>query len=83
MLLGSAGFPDGFIVVLVFGEPAVLPLVVPVDVPVVVPVAALPGGGAAPAPVAPPLVWASANVPESANAAVNAKVVIFIVVSCS
>jgi len=66
----------------VAGDPAVLPVVVPlVDGPAVVPLAA---GGlpVAELPPAEPLpLCASAKVPESANAAANAIVASFMVVS--
>lgn len=71
--------------------PTVLPVVVPGEVPVLEPTdgeVAAPEDVVpedtppeAPVPAAPP-VWASAIVLESASAPANAKVVIFMVVSC-
>jgi hypothetical protein len=77
--LGSAALPDGFMGLEVLTEPAV-PL--PGTAPVVVP-AVLPAGGGVPTLGAP--VCASAKVPDdSANAVAvaNAKVMIFMFVSC-
>ena len=91
-LLGSAGFPDGFIGLgLLAVLPTVLPVVVPGDVPVVVPTdgeLAVPGDmvpeedPAVPAPVAAPPVCASAIVLVRASAPANAKVMTFMLVSC-
>jgi len=90
-LLGSAGFPDGFIGL---GLLAVLPVVVPGDVPVLEPTdgeLVVPGDMVpedapleVPTPLEPaePPVCASAIVLESASAPANAKVLIFMVVSC-
>ena len=92
-MLGSAGFPDGFIGLgLLAVLPTVLPVVVPGDDPVLEPTdgeLAAPGDmvpedappEVRPAPAAPP-VWASATVLDSASAPANAKVMIFMVVSC-
>ena len=87
--LGPSVLPDGLWVLpgpvagAVAGDPAVLPVVVPlVDGPAVVPLAAggLPVAELPPAEPLPPL-CASAKVPESANAAANAIVASFMVVS--
>jgi hypothetical protein len=95
-LLGSAGFPDGFIGLgLLAVLPTVLPVVVPGDVPVVVPTdgeLVVPGDDMVPddapvdvpvpvEPAAPP-VCASAIVLVRASAPANAKVMIFMLVSC-
>jgi hypothetical protein len=96
-LLGSAGFPDGFIGLGVLAVlPIPLPVVVPVEVFGLVPIVGFPeptvpedvvADDAAPelaVPAEPPLVpvaCASAAVLESASAAANANVVILIVVS--
>jgi hypothetical protein len=88
-LLGSAGFPDGFIGLgLLAVLPTELPVVVPGDVPVEGPTEgelAVPGDVVpveVPVPLAPaaPPVWASAIVLESASAPANARVMIFMVV---
>lgn len=93
--MGSAGLPDGFIGLgLLAVLPTVLPVVVPGGVPVleptdgevaapedVVPEDTPPEAPVPPPPAAPP-VWASAIVLESASAPANAKVMIFMVVSC-
>jgi hypothetical protein len=94
-LLGSAGFPDGFIGLgLLAVLPTVLPVVVPGDVPVVEPTEGelvVPGDmvpedapAEVPVPVEPaaPPVCASAMVLVRASAPANAKVMIFMVVSC-
>ena len=94
-LLGSAGFPDGFIGLgLLAVLPTVLPVVVPGDVPVVVPTDGeliVPGDVVpeeepteVPLPLEPaaPPVCASAMVLVRASAPANAKVMIFMLVSC-
>jgi hypothetical protein len=92
-LLGSAGFPEGFIGLgLLAVLPTVVPVVIPPDVPVVAPTDGVVPGDVVPAdvpteapgleaPAAPP-VCANAMVLESASAPANAKVMIFMVVSC-
>jgi hypothetical protein len=90
-LLGSAGFPDGFIGLgLLAVLPAALPVVMPGDVPVdvptpgvpvdVVPEVAAPGLPVPAEPAAPP-VCASAMVLESASAPANKNVEAFMIVS--
>jgi hypothetical protein len=87
--LGASVFPDGFMVVL---EPPLAPLVRPTVEPggllIEFPVADEPALGATelpapdvPLPAAPPLLWASAKVLESASAPANAIVESFMVVS--
>ena len=93
-LLGSAGFPDGFIALgLLAVLPTVpeLPVAEPGEVPTVeptdgeVPVDVVPADVPVPVPLAPavppPLACANATVLDSASAPANAKVVIFMVVS--
>jgi hypothetical protein len=83
--LGPRVFPDGFIVL--FGPPADAPLAFPMpvvppvapaptDEPLLVPLAAVPPA-AEPPPAEPPLLCASANVLDSANAVAKAIVVSF------
>lgn len=88
--LGASVLPEGFVVV--FGPvrvPDDMPVVEPggfdsellfMDEPVVAPVAVEPPA-LEPAPEVPALLWASANVLESANAPANAMVVSFMVIS--
>jgi hypothetical protein len=86
-LVGASVFPDGFMVVGLLG--VVEPVALPVPIPVVDPPTDEPGvpplieeppvPELAPAELPPPLVCASANVLESANAVARAIVVSFIV----
>jgi hypothetical protein len=84
--LGASVLPDGFVVapepvtggVVVPVLPVALPVVPFTEEPLEVPLAAEPP---AVEPAAPPVLWASANVLESASAPANAIVAILMVVS--